>query len=117
MSAWTKCGDGFIKADVIRWKESVWDNPRRKQAKGLRIGERLMTAEVIDDDGEWVRLLVRECVETARFSIKKPVTLFKEGTIVRRARKTICKYGQPERLLWSDESARTLLLEEDQHRT
>lgn len=112
MGAWTKCGDGFIRADVIRWKEAVWDSPRRKKAEPLRIGERLITAEVIGDDGEWVRLLVRECVETARFSARKPVVLFKAGTVIRRARKTISKYGKPERLLWSDESARACLLED-----
>lgn len=110
MGAWTRCGDGFIEADVIRWKEAVWDSPRKRKGAALRIGERLVTAEVVADEGEWVRLLVRECLETARFSVRKPVVLFKAGTVIRRARKTIIKYGEPERLLWSDESARACLL-------
>lgn len=115
MSAWTRCEDGFIKADVIRWKEAVWDSARKRKGNALRIGERLIIAEVVADDGAWVRLLVRQCVETARFSAKKPIALFKEGTIIRRARETISKYGKPERLLWSDESARACLLEEHRH--
>ena len=106
MGAWTRWGDGFIKADVIRWKEAVWDSSRKRKGAALRIGERLITAEVVAADGEWVSLLVRECVETARFSVRKPVVLLKAGTVIRRARKTISKYGKPERLLWSDESAR-----------
>lgn len=113
MGAWTRWGDGFIKADVIRWKEAVWDSSRKRKGAALRIGERLITAEVVAADGEWVSLLVRECVETARFSVRKPVVLLKAGTVIRRARKTISKYGKPERLLWSDESARACLREEE----
>ena len=59
MAVWIPVGDGFIEADVIRWKEPVFKNRRRGQP--ARVGDRLVTAEVLreaDKDG-WVYLLVR----------------------------------------------------------
>lgn len=112
MSEWIGCRDGFITADIIRWKEAVWDRQRKEQGKGVRIGQRRITAEVVGKSGEWVDLLVRECVEAARFTADRPIEIYNAGEIIRRARNTILKYGNPERLRWSDETARTVLLEE-----
>ena len=89
MSEWIRCNDGFVEADVIRWKEAVWQTKRRRQDKALRIGERLITAEVIEADDEWIKLLVRGCTETARFTPKGAIELYKNGVVIRRARKTI----------------------------
>jgi hypothetical protein len=31
MTKWIPCGNGFIEADVIRWKESVWEKRSRRR--------------------------------------------------------------------------------------
>jgi hypothetical protein len=40
---WIPCGNGFIEADVIRWKESVWEKPSRSPtARAVNAGERIV---------------------------------------------------------------------------
>ena len=110
MAVWIPVGDGFIEADVIRWKEPVFKNRRRGQP--ARVGDRLVAAEVVreaDEDG-WVYLLVRQ---SAVVSVKtswqlSDVLLPALGTETRRRLRTIVR-GNPERLAWSDESARAIV--------
>jgi len=105
MTKWIACGNGFIEADVIRWKENVWENPSRSRtARAVNAGERMVTAEVIRDKDGWVDLLLRECTIIS----EKPGWLLKplpKNLEVRRRRRTI-ERGNPERLLWTDESVR-----------
>lgn len=109
MAEWIPCGDGFIEADVIRWKEGIWDRRGPRSARAMKIGDRLVIAEVLgeaDEEG-WVWLLVRGCeVISDKQSIRrtKPLGLEKDKEI-KRQRKTLAR-GKPERLLWSDENAR-----------
>lgn len=107
MDRWTPATD-FIAADVIRWTEGIYD--RRKRGKALRIGERLIAAEVIErgKDG-WVKLLVRACTITKDEFAGKPILPLKAGEQVRRGEKTILR-GKPERLLWADETARQAVM-------
>ena len=106
---WIPCGSGFIEADVIRWKEAAWQKrPRRRRGRAVNAGDRMVVAEVVRDyrDG-WVELLVR--ASTVVF--EKPGWLLKPllaNVTVKRRRRTI-ERGNPERLLWSDESARAAL--------
>jgi hypothetical protein len=103
MDQWIPATD-FIAADVVRWTEGIYG--RRKRGKALRIGERLVAAEVIErgKDG-WVKLLVRACTITKDEFAGKPILPLKAGEQVRRGEKTILR-GKPQRLLWDDESAR-----------
>jgi len=105
MTKWIPCGNGFIEADVIRWKESVWEKPsRRRTARAVNAGERMVIAEVIRDKDGWVDLLLRECTIIS----EKPGWLLKplpKNLEVRRKRRTI-ERGNPERLRWSDEAVR-----------
>lgn len=105
---WIPCGDGFIEADVVRWKESVWEKrSRRRKARAVNAGERMVIAEVITDKDGWVDLLVRGCTivsETPGWLLKPLL----KNLAVRRRRRT-SERGNPERLLWSDESARAIL--------
>lgn len=103
MDQWTPATD-FITADVVRWTEGIYD--RRKRGKALRIGERLVAAEVIErgKDG-WVKLLVRACTITKDEYAGKSLLPLKAGEQVRRGEKTILR-GKPQRLLWDDETAR-----------
>ena len=109
MAAWMPVGDGFIEADVIRWTEPVYRDRRR--GKPIRVGERLVTAEVLaaDTDG-WVHLLVRrsEALSPKTGWNLSDVTLPPKDTETKRRRRTIAR-GHAERLAWSDESARALI--------
>ena len=107
MDHWVPATD-FIAADVIRWTEGIYD--RRKRGKALRIGERLVAAEVIErgKDG-WVNLLVRASTITKDEVAGRSITLLKSGEALRRGEKTILR-GKPQRLLWEDESARNAVL-------
>lgn len=110
MSEWVPIqSGGFIVADVIRWKEGVYSHRRSRNAKASRLGDRLVTAEVLNGpDGQgWVRLLVRKCDILTELSIRKPPSIASE-TEIRRAIRTI-RRGNPERMLWGDESARALV--------
>jgi len=107
MDQWVPATD-FITADVIRWTEGIYD--RRKRGKALRIGERLVAAEVIErgKDG-WVNLLVRASTITKDEVAGRSIILLKPGEALRRGEKTILR-GKPQRLLWDDESARAAVL-------
>jgi hypothetical protein len=105
---WVPCSSGFIEADVIRWSEGVWQKPRRRRGRAVNVGDRMLIAEVIRDDGEWVDLLVRDCTIASEKPGRKVLPLAK-NLEVHRKRHTIEK-GKPERLLWSDETVRALLV-------
>jgi hypothetical protein len=108
MDQWVEAGD-FIAADVIRWKEAVFDRGGRRK-KALRIGERQVIAEVIERGADgWVRLLVRHCTITRDDQAGKCVPQLKPETEVRRGEKTILR-GKPERLFWNDEGARDAVI-------
>ena len=113
MLEWMSIQDGtFIAADVIRWTEGVYKPRQSRKAKSLRFGEWRVTAEVLQgaDEKGWVRFLVRKCEILFALSLKMrpPFSLEREIT---RAKKTIVR-GMPERLLWSNESARVMLASE-----
>lgn len=110
MAEWIPIGPGgFIKADVIRWKEWVYKSRRSRRKRSKRLGERLVSAEVLSEPDKkgWVQLLVRQCEIISELAIKRPWPI-PSGTEIRRAEKTILR-GNPERLLWSDETARDIV--------
>ena len=110
MAVWIPVGDGFIEADVIRWLEPVFKNRRR--GKPSKVGERLVTAEVLREAGKdgWVYLLVRlsEAVSAYPGWNLSDVVPAPKDTETRRRFGTIVK-GGAERLAWSDESARAIV--------
>ena len=107
---WIPCGNGFIEADVVRWKESVWEKrSRRRNSRDIKVGERVVTAEVLREEAGWVHLLTRACVVSSERVPGREVTLLPKGGNIRRKRHKI-ERGNPERLLWSDESARAVLI-------
>ncbi|MGD0949369.1 MAG: hypothetical protein ABSA52_18315 [Candidatus Binatia bacterium] len=74
----------------------------------MNVGDRVVVAEVIRDEEGWVDLLIRDCTIASEKPGHKLVPLAKNAA-VRRKRHTIEK-GKPERLLWSDETVRALLV-------
>jgi hypothetical protein len=113
MAVWIPVGDGFIEADVIRWKEPVFKD--RWYGQPVLVGDRQVTAEVLREADEhgWVYLLVRHSeVVSVRTSWQlSDVLLPATGTETRRRLRTILR-GNPERLAWSDESARAIVVSE-----
>ncbi|MBK9131270.1 MAG: hypothetical protein IPM20_06480 [Gammaproteobacteria bacterium] len=112
MSEWISCEDGFIAADVIRWKECIWEKRRSRSNRARRFGERLVEAEVLQEAeaDEWVRLLVVGSTVLSEFPTRTPKKLLLDkGQEIRRKRQTIMR-SKPERLLWSDERARQLVV-------
>jgi hypothetical protein len=108
MDQWVPATD-FIAADVVRWTEGIYD--RRRRGKALRIGERLVAAEVMErgKDG-WVKLLVRACTITKDEFAGRPIILLKAGETLKRGERTILR-GKPQRLLWDDETARMAVVQ------
>jgi hypothetical protein len=109
MAEWIPTGDQFIEADVIRWTEGVF-RPRRGKGRAAKLGERLLVAEVLRQDSEWVYLLVRHCevVSVMTGRLERQVPLLHNGTETKRKRNTIAR-GKAERLLWSDENVRSMI--------
>ncbi|MBI3934902.1 MAG: YfhO family protein [Acidobacteria bacterium] len=46
MATWIPCGNGFISADVIGWKEGVFARRGRRSARAVKTGDGLVIAEV-----------------------------------------------------------------------
>jgi hypothetical protein len=110
MAEWVPVGNDFIAADVIRWREGVFKSRRSKKGRAIKLGNRLMIAEVLRDEAGWTYLLVRRCEVISATIGRNPcdVPVLPKGTETKRKRATIAR-GKAERLLWSDESARALL--------
>lgn len=113
MSQWVSINeDGFIVADVIRWRDTVYARRGSKKSKPRIIGHQLIVAEVIGkieaDRKTWVQLLVRQCETLDELTIKKlvPIAL---GSEIKRALNTVMR-AKPERLSWSDEDARACVI-------
>src|SRR6266851_6000070 len=110
MADWIPTAGHFIEADVIRWTEGVFSPRRPKNVRAPKLGERVVTAEVLREDSEWVYLLVRRCeltdVKTGR--LPREIPLLHNGEEIKRKRRTIVR-SKADRLLWTDESARALL--------
>lgn len=108
---WLPCGAGFIEADVIRWREGIWERRGPKNGRAIKIGDREVIAEVISgpDEEGWVILLVRSCTLLP----DKDKHLPKTGQLdadaeIRRKDATIMR-GKVERLPWSEEGVRDRL--------
>jgi len=104
---WIKCGTDFIAGDVLGWTEAVWLEPKRrtKKRKGTKAGERRVVAAVLTlDDRGYVRLSVIEDKITEN-KFEMPLKALKRHEVIVRKRATI-ERGNPERLKWTDETAR-----------
>jgi hypothetical protein len=111
MEAWVECGAAFIKADVVRWREAVFEE-RRKGRKSAFLGEREVVAEVLGepDCKGFLKLLVRNCrvVSTSKKAGLAAPPLLPKGADIRRRDKTLLKNGL-HRMAWEDEAARDLV--------
>lgn len=90
---WIPCGNGFIQADVIRWKEGVWERrSRRRNARAVHVGDRVVIAEVLREDAEeWVHLLVRGCEMVSEKPGRRKAALLPNGQEICRRRTTVVR--------------------------
>lgn len=110
---WIECNGAFVEADVIRFKEAVWERkgPRAK-SRSVRVGEREVIAEVLHDDPDregwvWLRVVRTDVLKAfKRRNMTLPV-----GSEIKRLRKNVLRRGV-RRLAWSDESAREAVVRE-----
>jgi hypothetical protein len=106
---WISASEGFMQADVIRWTEGIYAKHRRKNAKSPRLGERQVIAEVLEETNDgWLKLLVLGSVITKDDYAGSRLPPLNTADQIKRARKTV-ERGKPERLLWTDETARAAI--------
>lgn len=104
--AWTSCNTPLV-ADVIRWKEPIWVKGGKRNSKPQKIGEQVVTAEVMAL-GDYLQLHIR-AVDVLSIEItKRPPPKLTVGDNIKRKKTTIAR-GNCERLLWSDETARAVV--------
>jgi hypothetical protein len=94
MVKWIPCGTQFITADDIRWTDPVWE--RRPRKKFVKVGDDRIEAKVLAVESDRARLEV------------KISTQYKSGEVILRTLEKIGR-GKPERMLWTDESARAIV--------
>jgi hypothetical protein len=104
---WESAEDGFIEADVIRWVEALWP-PKRGKKQSRPIGQQEVIGQITSIDGDYVSVKVMQAKNTEN-RIGKVLAVHKPDSIIQKKKDSLMK-GSPERLLWSDETARTALL-------
>jgi hypothetical protein len=123
-TGWIPCGgeEGFIAADVIRFRDGVFERkgPKGRQSS-TKIGALEITAQVIREfetrSGVYVALIVQACKVVEDKTGGRKVHPLKTGIEIRRLRASLVKWGWPERLPWTDESARERVVEDMNERS
>lgn len=121
VTEWFELRGGFITADVIKWRDPVWEKGRKKTYTGegfggqrlVCVGRRVISAEVIEgpDEEGWVYLLVMQHDNHGMTPLDEIFTAPPVKKKIKRKYKTIMN-GEPERLPWEDEGARARLVRE-----
>ena len=114
MEKWIPCGEKFIVGDVVRWTEAIWLELKKKKKgkkKVEKLGARRVTAEVLRMDASgYVSLSVCECeIVSNTHGLPVRLLMLRKKEILRKQRSTIGK-GSGERLKWSEEGARSLVV-------
>ena len=103
---WILEQDELREADVIRWTEAIWPLRRRKKPRPL--GSQQVTAQITAIDGGLISLKVLKA-EIIDVTYGVALSPYKENTALRRKISTL-RRNPLERLLWSEEEARAMLL-------
>ena len=111
METWIKGGLIFVESDVIRWTESVFQNPpsQRRKKKAVYVGKREVIAEVLAsaDARGFMKLRVQTCKAVSTREGFSVIGL-KKNDELNRKQTTLCKGGL-QRLKWRDEATRLLM--------
>lgn len=107
---WEKSGGDFVESDVVEWAEAIWppSNHSRRRKKSRPWGKQKIVAQITDVEGDFVKLMVLKAsiIENLIGSDLKP---HKVGATITKKRSTLLR-GEPERLHWSEEDVRAVLL-------
>ena len=99
MPSWTPCRGDYRVGDVIRWREAVWKPKARKSSRAVVIGERLIKAQVLKRDDEWIEFTLKSCETTNAETWWKPIPPLKADKPLKRR---VSSFGKknPERWSW-----------------
>jgi hypothetical protein len=105
MRVWLPYPGLLIKGDVVRWTEPVWHLSPFKRKSYPAQGMRRVTAEVLAplSDKRFLIAVIDENILVNRNG--QPLQPYPKGVPIFKNRRTIVR-GQPERLIWRDETAR-----------
>lgn len=107
---WEKSTREFVVSDVIEWTETIWPprNPRSRK-KPRPWGKQKVTAQITEIDADYIKLIVLKS-EIKENTIGSELKPHKVSSAITKKKETIFK-GEPQRLHWSEEDVRKLLLE------
>ena len=98
----------FVESDVVEWVEAMWSPNKSRKKKSRPWGKQKVVAQITSIDGDFVKLTVLKAavIENIIGSELRP---HKVGTTITKKRQTLLR-GNPERLHWSEEEVRALLI-------
>ncbi len=115
-NGWQPARGDVVTGDMIRFTESVWGGSYRKPR---HLGSRTIEAEVVSDNYEKIGYGIGADKQQHTFSLRvissTGLLEVDAGKTIRRKGRNIYR-GEPERLLWSDESKRQLAAAEKHER-
>ncbi len=99
----------FVESDVIEWTEAIWPQRKsRRRTKPRPIGKQKVVAQIASIDGDFIKLTVLKSEILENNSIKEIIPP-KPGSTITKKRATLLR-GEPQRLHWSEEDVRKVLL-------
>ena len=107
---WEHAARELLEADVIEWTEAIWPPSTWRRKKKRPWGKQTITGQITKSDGEFLEVLVLRA-KVVENNYKWELGAHKVGTTLKRKRVTLLK-SEPERLHWSEEDVRAVLLAE-----
>lgn len=107
---WESAVGELVISDVIEWTETIWParKPRRK-SKPKPLGKQKVTGQITEIEGDFITFTILKA-EITDNPHRADIRPHQAGTTITKKHQTILK-GEPQRLHWSDESVRKLVLE------
>ena len=108
-SNWDSAVRELVISDVIEWTETIWPprRPRRK-SKPKPLGKQKVIGQITGIEGDFITFTVlkADIIDNPHRADIRPHPV---GTTITKKKQTILK-GEPQRLHWSEETVRNLLL-------
>lgn len=105
---WEKSVENFVESDVIEWTEAMWPPNRNRRKKSRPWGKQKVIAQIAAVDGDFIKLTILKSEILENNGVKQLVP-HKVGSTITKKRATLLR-GEPERLLWSEEDVRLVLV-------
>lgn len=107
---WESAVGDLVVSDVIEWTETIWPvrKSRRKQTP-KPLGKQKVTGQITGIEGDFITFTILKA-EITDNPHRVDIRPHQVGMAITKKQQTILK-GEPQRLHWSDESVRKLVLE------